>query len=148
MGDYKIVLQNITAGIPECWEDHFRLKKACYGTIVCEDDHWKGTTPMRCPNSTKANYMERKSFASIDIFVCVGLKVFEPNAIGAYVFCLDWSFWFGSSSIIRANPAAVKLASDMTISCLFFSGCFKANWQDFSRSLLRLVKTSTKFVGT
>ena len=59
--------------------------------------------------------MERNSSAYIDMFVFVGLKVLDPNAICGYVLRLDCTFCFGSSSIIIAYPAAVKLAPDMTI---------------------------------
>ena len=70
--------------------------------------------------------MERNSIAYIDSFICVGLNVLESIAIGAYVFRLDWSFWLGSCSIMIAYPAAVKIASDMTMSCLSLRGCLKA----------------------
>ena len=41
--------------------------------------------------------------------ICAGLNAFNPNATGAYVFCLDWIFWLGSSSFMRACRAAAKL---------------------------------------
>ena len=93
--------------------------------------------------------MERNAFAQFDIFVSFVMKVFEPNAMGAYVLRLDCSFWVESSPIMLAYPATVELALSMTMICLFFlGGCFDANWQAFPRSLFRFVKSSPKFEGT
>ena len=89
MGDHKILLLDMVAGIPESWRDHFCLEETDDRPIVCEYDYCEGAPHMRCSISTNAKYMEKNSFAKIDIFVCVGLKVFEPNAMCAYVFHLD-----------------------------------------------------------
>ena len=100
----------------------------------------KSLPHMRCPNSKIAKYMERSSFAYIDIFVCVALKVLELNATSAYVSDFDCSFVSGSS-IKMAYPAAVQLASDMTLSCLSLWDCLQANyWLEFLGSLFRSIQ--------
>ena len=48
-------------------------------------------------------------------------------------------FSFGSSSIRTAYPAAEKLASVISASCFSGKGCYEANWQLLSKSLLILV---------
>ena len=49
---------------------------------------------------------------------------------------------------MMAYLAAVKLAVDMTMSCLSLRGCLRDDWHELSRSLFGLVKSSTRFVGT
>ena len=89
-----------------------------------------------CANSRNALYMAKKSFECKDILSCAGEKIFEPNATGAYVFRFDCIFRSRLSSIMRAYPALLKLASVIKTSCFPRLGCFSAKWPASLRAFL------------
>ena len=89
-----------------------------------------------CANPWNVMYNVENSFEYMDMLSCAGEKVFEPNATGAYVFRFDCIFWSGLSSIMRAYPALLKLASVFKTSCVPGMGCFNASWQASLRALL------------
>ena len=88
-----------------------------YWSDVCFWTLWLGRD-LGCPNNIIAKYIESIFFAKIDTLVWVELKVLEPVAIEAYDVPSDQNLQFGSSAIIMAYTAAVKLAPDITMSCL------------------------------
>ena len=72
----------------------------------------------------------------MDIFIWDGVKVFEPEATGAYDFRSEVNFWLGSSSMRAAYPAAAMLASVIRAICLLGRGCCNAKLQHLSSALV------------
>ena len=72
----------------------------------------------------------------MNILSCAGEKFFETDATGAYTLRFDCIICSGLSSIMRANPALLKLASVFKTSCFPGMGCLSTNSQASLRAFL------------
>ena len=70
--------------------------------------------------------------------------IFDPNATGAK-FSFFWIFRSGLSSIMKAKPAVLQLASVIRTSCFSGLGCFNASSQ---ASLSALFNESKVFLNS
>ena len=79
-------------------------------------EHEKRPTLEKRPTSMKVKKIAINAIAWNGLFICVELLVFDAEAKEAYVFDFE-EFYCELSCIDMAQPAAVKLTSDITISC-------------------------------
>ena len=133
---FEIELQHIITCVPQGWWNCFGLKKSCDGFFVGQNNRWFRCFPQYVCKLEECHVNCQKFFwVNGHLQLCRG-EIFEPNATGAYVFRFDCIFWSGLSSIIRAYPALLKLASVIKTSCFPGMGCFSTSSQASLRAWL------------
>ena len=137
---------------PKCWRDCLSLEKTCDRFLVCQNNCWLCFFPENGCKMKKCQVDCQKFFKYMGILCCSGGKFFQPNATGVYVFRFDCIFWSGLSSIMRAYPALLKLASDIRTRCFPGIDGFNVKWQASLRALLTesnmFINSDVMLIGT
>ena len=125
---FEAKLQQKVTCVLQRWWNCFHLEETHDWLVICQNVcqfrcfSWKVCELNECDVGCW-KFFRVKGYFSFSAWE----KTFDPNATGVHVLRFDWIFWSGLFSIMREQPALLKLALVMRTSCLPGVGCFSAN---------------------
>ena len=143
----RIKLQHKITCIPKCWQNFLCLEKNVW-RICCPSEQLLALLlPRECVQTPERPCKLPRSLLCIWTFWLARGKKFEPNATETYVFSFDCIFWSGFSSIMRAYPALLKLASVFKKRCFPGMNFSNSNSQASLRAFLAKMLIGTSVLS-